>query len=368
MIGTAVPDIYINALPGAYAQPQPVPLAVPPLRIGAIRYDAWDDPVSDLTRDEAAALSPEQYRARAPFWATVGDGVALPALTQGRMDAEIAQALAARLDYFAFVGFNDDDPASTALHAFRASGARAGMGFCMIETMQSLYYLGTFLPNVARTVALMADPGHVRVMDGRPLLFVLSMSTALMVERFGSVGTLQLVLDGIRERAIAAGVGNPYIVVMDGWAPRAVRLAALGADAAGAYVAPGEFVGARPYGQLTASVRAWREEAARGARIVPPMMAGWDFRPRITTPSPFWSSAGSLADYYQMPTAPELTVHAAEVRDWIAANPNACPAQTGLLYAWNEFTEGGFVCPTYLSGQPAGDTSRIAALAAALGE
>jgi len=51
---------------------------------------------------------------------------------------------------------------------------------------------------------------------------------------------------------------------------------------------------------------------------------------------------------------------------WLRANEPDAPAQIAIAYAWNEFTEGGWLCPTFLAGQPAGDTSRIAALAAVL--
>lgn len=369
MSDAAVPDLYVHRLvsPRSFAV-APVAYARP-IQIGAIRYDAWDAPATSLTQAEAAALSPAEYRARAPFWATVSGGVTLPAATQQRMDSEIAQAKAAKLSYWAFLGWQPGAPEGAALSLYRSSTSRAGLGFCMIETFQSLYYLGTFLDNVTRTIGLMADPAYVRVLDGRPVLFVLSMSDALIAERFGSMVTTQAVFDGIRSRAIAAGVGNPYIVALDGWADRALRFVALGADAAGAYASPGTFSGARPYADLVAAAGAWRA-AASVARIVPPMMAGWDFRPRIATPSEWFGGQvnGNPANYYEMPAAAELTAHVAETRAWIAANPTACPAQTGLLYAWNEFTEGGFVCPTFLAGQPAGDTTRIAALAAALGE
>ena len=47
---------------------------------------------------------------------------------------------------------------------------------------------------------------------------------------------------------------------------------------------------------------------------------------------------------------------------WIDANPEACPANIGLVYAWNELAEGGWLMPTFTASGP--DNSRTAALGA----
>ena len=338
--------------------------------IGAIRYDAWDAPASGLTQAEQAALSHVAYTVRTPFWASVaGSAVTLPAATQQRMDAEIAQAAAAGLAFWAFLGWDPADPANAALNLYRSSIQRGAVGFCMIENMQGVYYLGTWLPNVARTVALMAEPGYRRVFGSRPLLFINSMSDADIIARFGSLGALATVLNGIRDQCALAGVGDPYIVMMDGWHVRAASLAGYGADAASSYAALGQITAPTPYVSLAAAAEQWRIDAAdMGVAVVPPLTMGWDYRPRIGgNPAYFGAQAtGDPNAYWHAATPDQIARHVADGVAWLRANEPDAPAQIAIAYAWNEFTEGGWLCPTFLAGQPAGDTSRIAALAAVL--
>lgn len=344
--------------------------AAPDPAIGAIRYDAWDAPTSGLTQAEQAALSQAAYKHRAPFWASVaGDAVTLPAATQQRMDDEIAQAVAAGLAFWAFLGWDPADPANAALNLYRSSSRRGDIGFCMIENMQGLYYLGTWLPNVARTVALMAEPGYRKVFGTRPLLFINAMSDTDIVARFGSMGATATVLDGIRDQCALAGMGDPYIVMMDGWHVRAASLAGYGADAISSYAALGQIAAPTPYVSLAAAAEQWRiDAAAEGVHVVPPLTFGWDYRPRIGG-NPAWfggEATGDPSAYWLAPTADEIARHAADAVAWLRANEPDAPAQIAIAYAWNEFTEGGWLCPTFLAGQPAGDTARIAALATVL--
>jgi hypothetical protein len=344
--------------------------AAPDPVIGAIRYDAWDVPSSGLTQAEQAALSQTGFTHRAPFWAAVaGSSVTLPAATQARMDAEIAHAAAAGLAFWAFLGWDPSTPEITALNLYRSSSRRGDIGFCMIENMQGLYYLGTWLPNVARTIALMAEPGYRKVFGTRPLLFINSMSDADIMARFGSMDATATVLDGIREHCVLAGVGDPYIVMMDGWHTRAAALAGYGADAASSYAAIGQIAAPTPYISLMAAAEQWRiDAAALGVDVVPPLTFGWDYRPRIGGP-PAWFGAAATGDpnaHWLPPTPDEIARHAADAVAWLRANEPAAPAQIAIAYAWNEFSEGGWLCPTFLAGEPAGDTARIAALATVL--
>jgi hypothetical protein len=66
-------------------------------------------------------------------------------------------------------------------------------------------------------------------------------------------------------------------------------------------------------------------------------------------------------------TAEECAQALKEALDFVAANPQACPANSVIIYAWNEFDEGGWLCPTLgANGKP--DTSRIEAVGKILRE
>ena len=102
--------------------------------------------------------------------------------------------------------------------------------------------------------------------------------------------------------------------------------------------------------------------------VVPPLTFGWDYQPRIGG-SPIYFGGEASGDpnaYWLAPTPDEIARHVADGIAWLRANEPDAPAQIAIAYAWNEFTEGGWLCPTFLAGQPAGDTTRIAALATVL--
>jgi len=177
------------------------------------------------------------------------------------------------------------------------------------------------------------------------------------------------VLDGIRDHCAVAGVGDPYIVMMDGWHVRAATFAGYGADAASSYAALGQITTPTPYVSLMAAAEQWRlDAAALGVHVVPPLTFGWDYRPRIGGPAEWFGAeaTGDPNDYGRAPTADEIAQHVADGIAWLRANEPDAPAQIAIAYAWNEFTEGGWLCPTWLDGQPVGDASRIATLASVL--
>jgi hypothetical protein len=71
--------------------------------------------------------------------------------------------------------------------------------------------------------------------------------------------------------------------------------------------------------------------------------------------------------FYQTFTAEECAQALKEALDFVVANPQACPANSVIIYAWNEFDEGGWLCPTLgANGKP--DTSRIEAVGKILRE
>jgi hypothetical protein len=352
------------------------PDALPDALLGAIRYDAWYAPGSGdtLTDAEAATLSPTHWHTRAPFFAGVGDNVALPAGTQATIDAEIDMAANAGLAFWAFLGFPPGDPNTRALDLYRASGKRSRIGFAMVEPLISIYADGAYTASMTRDLGYMAEPGYQHVTiagTARPLLMLQDTDDADIISAYGSLPATAGVLAGIRDLAAQAGLPDPYIVMLAAEPARAAQLAAYGADAAGTHAAASATrEPAAPYTDLAAAAAQWPLDAlaAGAAAVVPPLVTGRDLRPRIEMPS-HWYGDDSTADptvYWQPPTAGELTRHVGDTIAWLRGNGDRAPAQIGLIGAWNEFTRGAWLCPSWVDGMPAGDTSRLAVLAASL--
>ena len=71
-----------------------------------------------------------------------------------------------------------------------------------------------------------------------------------------------------------------------------------------------------------------------------------------------------MQSYYQTGSGDEVGQHIVDLIKMVNANPSECPAQIGLIYAWNELAEGGWLMPTYTSSGP--DVERVSAVADAI--
>ena len=117
----------------------------------------------------------------------------------------------------------------------------------------------------------MRHEAYVRVADERPLYF-LGFITAAKAERWHGIDGLRGEIDRFRSRAIAAGVGNPYIVVAGS---DIVTLApTLGSDAVGAYaISEGRGIG--DYAALARIAEAGWQSLAGAGLPVPGSTARW---------------------------------------------------------------------------------------------
>jgi hypothetical protein len=309
-----------------------------------------------VTGEVERSLGPAQYHFRLPWFAEVTgpDTVCIGGGTQAIMDAEIAYAARAGIDYWAFVIYPEQTDMSLALKLYLQSPDRRRVGFCMI-LHGDIDCPGEQWPGaLARHVRLMREPGYQTVLHGRPLVYVFRPGMDAERERTR--------LAAVRQAARDAGLQDPYIVYM-GFNPARDWATArdMGCDAISAYAHGGQ--GA--YNDLTQAVRRdyWEGALKAGAQLVPLASAGWDRRPRIDHPVSWERSPAQLAnrDYVETATPGQIAAHVRDALDWTQQHPDACPAQAIIVYAWNENDEGGWLVPTRKDDGTA-DTSRVDAL------
>ncbi len=353
----------LTGAPPAVAAPRPL--------VGALRFDGtWgaSSVAGSVAQQMAAQLSPAAYNSRAPFFATVAGGaVSWPAQTQATMDAEIAAAAQAGLSFWAFDSYQPTDPETLALSFYLSSTLRGKLGFCMVGQLNNWNLAGgpPYAPAAARDVSMFLQAGYVKVMGGRPLYFLLNGA--------GTAAQQAAAVTWLRGQATAEGSANPYVVWLSGaniaQFDNTAAARAAGADAAGAYASPILNGNSQYYGALvTAAEGDWFERRTRSLPMVPTAMAGWDQRPAVDTPEPYYPVPGGVTDlnYYAPGTPPAIAAHVADMLGFIEDNPAAVPSGVGLIYAWNEVVEGGWIMPTWQPGNPAGDYSRVMALQLAL--
>jgi hypothetical protein len=328
----------------AYPSAQPI--------VGAIRWDAWFGDLSPVGQTVEQTLGPKHWHYRLPFYGVElsDSSVRVRANTQAIMDQEIAYASAAGLDYWAFVTYPEDDPLSLALKLYLNSAHRSAIHFCLNLQGGWLSGPGTWQAHVARYVQYFQNPQYQTVLENRPLVYIFMAPEMVAAQRFGSAQTARRAIDALREASLSAGCGNPYLVIQD-WVPEVAQQYAqhLGADAVSAYASDGHAKGA-PYQDLAIHTQHWWEDFRNTSLpVVPLASTGWDPRPRIETPTP-WFDYGSSDYYYEPPTPAELAAHVQAALDWVKAHPDAAEPETVLIYAWNETDEGGWLVPTHSEG------------------
>ncbi len=97
----------------------------------------------------------------------------------------------------------------------------------------------------------------------------------------------------------------------------------------------------------------------RGRGSQPHFTVGWDPRPRIDHPVPWCGYANT--SYAPPATEDELVAGARALAEWIRGNRKSCAAGHVLAFAWNEWEEGGWICPSWGAQGP--DVSRTDAFA-----
>jgi hypothetical protein len=325
--------------------------------VGAIRWDAWSG--GGVTEQVEQTLSPEKHRHRLPWFATLdASGRArIDASADGIMEQEIAYAKAAGLNYWAFLTYPEGDAMSSALARYLRSPKRADLGFCLILHQTLSVPAARWPAERDRTLKLLQEPGYQKV-GSRPLVFAFDLKTdnPAIRQRFAE----------LRTAAKAASLA-PYFVFM-GWNPARdyQTHSAEGFAAVSAYAHPGtEPVFAR-YAEAFEQ-HAWANARANQIPYVPLVTTGWDKRPRQDHPVSWEKDAA----YAKQPTFPaaatptEIAAHLRRALAFVQANSAVCPANTIIVYAWNEHDEGGWLCPTWTpSGQP--DTSRLDAIRSVL--
>ena len=318
------------------------------VRVGAIRWDAWYGPDTRPGSSEwyaAHTLDPEAYHHRAPFFAErIGKDRMLINGTQGSMDAEIAYAANAGIDYWAFGWYQDGRPLHRGWEYYQASPYRSRVNWCALIGMRSL---AERFPPTADLISYFRQPSYEKTGD-RPILYVMHDKSPLAPARRS--------LELLRSECAAAGLGNPYIVVQCSVAKTGASDArAINADAISAYASsPAITNGPISYSALDAFVRKfWSEMAETGVPIVPNGMTGWDRRPRIEHPPPFDPTRSGRTDYVLPGSPREIAGHVRAAVAFARSHPEACPSSTVLIYSWNECDEGGSVlCPTWTEDGP----------------
>ncbi len=322
-------------------------------RIGVINWDCGLPPNTFFGGYLSRTLGPQEFRDRTPYYAieTSPETIEVPDRTQADFDQELQYAIDAGIDYFAYCWYDDrellehvveGDATSADGHVQElnkarklhlASPLRNQIGLCAILLTSHPYTDDEF-----HDLATAMQKSCYEKIDGRPLLFFFGPNWEDPVNRLKAI-------------CAAQGVPTPYVVMIERWECPQEDFAKV--DALSDY--SGCLTGETWEALVEDMIKGNEYRIAQGRPILPHFSMGWDPSPRVKHPVP-WCKYPTLN--YAKPATPEqLLAGAKRFKEWLQAHVASCLTGHLIVFAWNEFEEGGWLCPTWTtSGKP--DTSR----------
>lgn len=311
---------------------------------GVIRWDAFSGG-DNTTNPELKSLSSIKYHSRVPFFLKIESDNKISGCENDQriIDRQIAYARSAGINYWAFVtgpNMDSDGDEYYALHKFLNSKHKAGLEFCVILHK----YDDQWKRRISKLVQLFKEDSYQKVMGNRPLVYIFSFTT--MEKQYGTETKSNIEM--LSRETMAEGLGRPYIVLM-GSASSADKVREYKLDALSSYSGAGA-QGTTYVSLAKSDVAKWEAYSKTGVKTIPLVSTGWNQMPRVDNPPPWGAVADGKIANFDMPKPDELAAHIKEGLSFVLGHRDTCEANSILVFAWNEFCEGGWLCPTYGDG------------------
>ncbi|MCM8827432.1 MAG: glycoside hydrolase family 99-like domain-containing protein [Candidatus Omnitrophica bacterium] len=304
--------------------------------------------MSEVGKYEEKILSDIKWHYRLPFCTILTDqGISIECATEEAMGKEIEYAFYANLDYWAFVVFPRNTAMSQQIRLFLMNKEREKVKFSLIIPFKR-WIPKTYQDTNSYFLEFIKQDNFLKYRN-KPVIFIFKMEEEALEEIWGGHEGFQKVLNDLEEKIISAGLEKPYYVLMGFNPEKTAHLARVfNFDAVTTYAV---HCGRRgTYEELRKCAYRWWERAKKtGITVIPIVMSGWDPRPRANTPAPWQSEvykrrAGEI--FYTKPKPEEIADHLREGIRWAIKNKSPFI----IIYAWNEFSEGGWIMPTLIEG------------------
>lgn len=320
------------------------------VKVGMINWDAGLPEDTFFGRWAMNSLGCEKWKSRLPYYAVKdGDGWRFPERTQRDYDRELQFAIDAGIDYFAYCWYTEEalEPElsggnryeairpyihelNRARHLFESSPMNDRIDLCAIILGMHGYSAADW-----EKLALAMTKPYYHKIDGRPLAFIFG---GYCVDHIQNV------------RAAARSVGLEAYVCILGNEPDGKDCSL--ADAASTYADGSD--GESGYAAFAKNVMKNNEARKEyGLQLIPEFSTGWNPTPRFERPTP-WAAYPDRV-YVEDNDGGGFEAAARDLKVWMEENGRYVKSGHVLSFAWNEFEEGGYVCPTLgADGKPDG--------------
>ena len=325
------------------------------LRVGVVQWDCSLPSDTWWGYYQTRTLSPRKFRTATPFYADIlgEDKIDYHWRTQEEFDKELEYAVEAGIDYFAYVFYPETgSKAHTPTSASDCSH--------MVYELKYAYrgYLGSKWKDKIGFAAIMgkhpfAEPDYLELAEILKQPFYEKVNGRPIVYLYWRIDPVEI--EGLLKAVEKVGGEKPlFIAMFGGKLPMYTRYDLV--DGLSAYSCGKDGITTHmelvEYG-LEENI--WHAEASVNELIdaknidktVPLYPLGWDPMPRVDIPSP-WATYPNTS-YAAQPTEKDLMEGAVVFADKI--KNTGCLRDTFfghiIMFAWNEFEEGAWICPTY---------------------
>ncbi|MFN4132224.1 MAG: glycoside hydrolase family 99-like domain-containing protein [Caldimicrobium sp.] len=316
--------------------------------IGAIRWDAWHGKTGKVGQYVEKVLSDPKWYYRLPFCSEImEDSININCATVEAMNKEVEYANYGKIDYWAFLVYPPNSEMSEQLKLYLSNTQKFKPKFTVIIEF-GRYSPQNFRDRNDYYLEIMKKNTYLKI-NNRPVVFIFNIDEKRLQDLWGEEENFKMVINDLTTKVKEAGFDKPYYIVMDFNPEKASKWVDMfGFDAISTYAThPGK---RGTYQDLVKHTqKEWERAKRTGKTVIPIVMSGWDPRPRGENPPP-WATkeyikkAGEV--YFLGPTPEDISQHVRKAINW--AKENNSPLI--IIYAWNEFDEGGWIMPTLLNG------------------
>lgn len=330
-----------------------------PIRVSAINWDCSLPSNTYFGFHQTRTLSPQKYRTMTPFYADVVDEnrIDYHFRSQAEYDRELQYAIRAGIDYFSYV-------------FYPTAGSRAHLQTSPSDCSHRVYELN-YARRMHQSSKLRDKIGMAAIMGSHPFLEADYEELAELLQQpyYEKINKRPLVylfrrikkedIEGVRRAVKKLGGAAPMFVVMFNHLPIPEDADLSLVDGISAYACThGDIT---RYEELLSGAIADNEGRAEKCEMTVPLFStGWNPAPRLEIPSP-WVKYKQI-DYAKNATPEELLRGGEVFADWIKESLGEKFAGHIMIFAWNEFEEGGWICPTYNEDLSV-NTDRVKAMA-----
>ena len=341
------------------------------VKVGAIRWDAWvgdrwsaglevERILSGIPQSNPDAAAVTDYHFRVPWFGSIlPDNRVLARHTDLlTVEREIRFAKAAGIDYWATVWYGNQEDTLRSLHRnlWTKSLQRNSLQWCHVFDGNFRGAVGDWTtPEQKKLISDMVtmdfkSEAYLKTTTGRPVFYI-----------HDAQEHYNVCVNALYAECASQGVPDPFVIIGTFQTNTDIInqvVAACRASGISSYVVAGNNDLAYA-GNAEMERSRWSLWNSCNGVAIPTVTAGWDNRPRYYCGCSWYANIESLHNaWIQYPTLAELQKQVEDAIAFTQSNPKATDFRSIIIYAWNEYDEGGFIAPTLFQLQDEANDGR----------